>query len=212
MKKPPGRSPKRSSNKAPQRRIIRVLTEGKLTEPEYLILLARQYRSSITLRHDRASNGSAPLTLVQEARRQQKASKNRRKADGPDFDEIWCVFDTDNHQNLDQAVNEARSTEIRTVVSNPCFELWLVLHAESQTAHIDHHKIQRRAVELGLIIGKSIGGADAKSILLGNTHLASDRARQLERTHKGNGSSSDANPSSGMWRLVKSIERPTSQD
>ena len=33
--------------------------------------------------------------------------KNRRprRAD-PDFDEIWCVFDTDQHPNLAQAINE----------------------------------------------------------------------------------------------------------
>ncbi|MFT7647504.1 MAG: hypothetical protein ACI8Y4_002253 [Candidatus Poriferisodalaceae bacterium] len=89
-------------------------------------------------------------------------SKRRRKADGPDFDEIWCVFDTDEHPNLEQAVAEAADSNIRTARSNPCFELWLVLHVADQTAHVHRHAIQRRAAALGLTDGKSVCSAEAE--------------------------------------------------
>ena len=82
-------------------------------------------------------------------------SQPRKHADR-DFDEIWCVFDTDQHPNLAQAINEAGQSEIEVAVSNPCFELWLVLHSQEQTAFIDRHDAQRLANALGLSNDKNI--------------------------------------------------------
>lgn len=206
MKKPSGGTPKRTAHKRTPLRIIRVLTEGAVTEPHYLTLLARKYRHEVTVRHAKESSGSVPLTLVQRAQEELRTSRQRRKADGPDFDEIWCVFDTDVHPNLDRAIQAAAGSGIETAVSNPCFELWLVLHAEDRTAHIHRHDIQRRAESLGLTDGKSICEADAEELLLTNTAAAIDRARQLDSRHEANGSPAGENPSSGVWRLVQSIE------
>ena len=80
-------------------------------------------------------------------------SQPRRRADR-DFDEIWCVFDTDAHENLPHAIEEARQSGIAVAVSNPCFELWLVLHVREQTAYIDRHDVQRLSNDLGLSDGK----------------------------------------------------------
>ncbi|MCP3936882.1 MAG: RloB domain-containing protein [Actinomycetia bacterium] len=207
MKKPSGRAPKRSPGRQPQRRVIRVLTEGEVTEPHYLTLLARKHRHTITIQHDKDSAGSAPLTLVQEARRQQKASKRRRKSDGPDFDEIWCAFDTDEHLNIAQAIAEARDAEVKVARSNPCSELWLVLHVEDHNANVHRHDIQRRATDLGLTDGKSICGTEAEETLMANTQSAVDRAQHIDDRHGNDGSPAGENPSSGMWRLVEAIEQ-----
>lgn len=175
MKKPSGSAPKRNQRKRPERRVIRVLTEGAVTEPHYLTLLARDHRHRVTIRHDSNSAGSAPLTLVRAAREQQRASNGRRKAEGPDFDQIWCVFDTDEHPNLKQTLAEAANSGVLTAVSNPCFELWLVLHVEDQNAHVHGHDIQRRAHDFGLVDGKSICDAAAEELLLTNCILADIR-------------------------------------
>ena len=147
----------------------------------------------------------APLTLVQAAGHEQRASKRRRKADGPDFDEIWCVFDTDEHPNLPQALAQAASSGILTAVSNPCFELWLVLHVQDQNAHIDRHGIQRQARALSLTDGKSIR-RDNEGLLLANVSSAVGRAKGLDEKHALDDSPLGSNPSSGMWRLVVAIQ------
>ena len=127
-------------------------------------------------------------------------SQPRKHADR-DFDEIWCVFDTDQHPNLAQAINEAGQSEIEVAVSNPCFELWLVLHSQEQTAFIDRHDAQRLANALGLSNDKNI--PDTAWVRLGpDFETAKERARALAERHVGNGSSRRENPSSDVWRLV----------
>ena len=196
----PSRRPSRYDGAARgTRRIIRVLAEGRATEPDYLEYWDRR-DSGVRLDIDKDSAGCAPMTLVERAR-EQKKSQSRRD---PDFDEIWCVFDVDAHPDLKSAMSEARDAGIRTAVSNPCFELWLVLHEEDRTAHVDRHTIQRRARELGLVEGKSIPEA-ALPRLLDGYEDAKGRAQALDAKHDGDGRDPGANPSSGVWRLIDSI-------
>ncbi|MCP3855454.1 MAG: RloB domain-containing protein [Actinomycetia bacterium] len=136
-----------------------------------------------------------------------RASKRRRKSDGPDFDEIWCAFDTDEHLNMAQAIAEARDAEVKVARSNPCSELWPVLHVEDHNANVHRHDIQRRATDLGLADGKSICGTEAEETLMANTQSAVDRAQHLDDRHGNDGSPAGENPSSGMWRLVEAIEQ-----
>ena len=198
MTKPSGRTPRRRhERKRPQRYILRVLSEGKVTEPSYLSAWARRNRQSVGIKLD--DTGMTPDALVHRAKQYLKDRRPRR-AD-PDFDEIWCVFDKDAHPNLAQAINEAGQSEIEVVVSNPCFELWLVLHAREQTAWIDRHAVQRLASTLGLADGKRIP-VTARQALVEGFETARQRARALDERHAGNGSPPRENPSTDVWRLV----------
>lgn len=138
--------------------------------------------------------GMVPLTLVQRARTDQRASTK-------DFDEIWCVFDVDAHPNLAQAVNEARQSGISVAVSNPCFELWLILHYEDRTAPIDRHDAQSRAEALGAVDGKHLVPRNVEDLLAGCDE-AKHRSQALRSRHIANGSAPDANPSSNVWELL----------
>lgn len=120
---PPGGPPRRSRRAEPERRVIRVLTEGKKTEPSYLARLGRAWREHVVIDLSAVASGSAPLTLVNLARAQAGESARRSNRDGPDFDEIWCVFDVDDHPGLEQAKTVAHDAGIRVAISNPCFEL-----------------------------------------------------------------------------------------
>lgn len=86
-------------------------------------------------------------------------------------------------------------------VSNPCFEVWLVLHHEDQRAHVERRRIQQRASQLGLVDGKSILDADLLRLAEGYEE-AKRRARELDAWHDGNDSPPRSNPSSDVWRLV----------
>ena len=153
MTPPSGRRPRRGHRPRKERRVIRVLTEGKVTEPSYLIAWARRHRHSISL--SLPESGMAPETLVDHARQHMRRRRRSRRGD-QDFDEIWCVFDIDLHPNVPTAIHNARQSGIEVAVSNPCIELWLVLHVEDQTAYINRRNVQRRANELQLTFGKGI--------------------------------------------------------
>ncbi len=132
MTRPSSRRPRRRVAQKKTRRVIRVLTEGEITEPQYLTAWARRNRSHVRL--EISDRGLTPKALVDRARghvRRNRPTKRRT----PDYDEIWCVFDTDEHPNLPQAVEEARLGGIEVAVSNPCFELWLVLRSRANRSH-----------------------------------------------------------------------------
>ena len=114
------------------------------------------------------------------------------------------MFDTDEHENLPHAIEDARQSAILVAVSNPCFELWLVLHAREQTAYIDRHDVQRLSNELGLSDGKGIA-ATARNTLVDVFQTAKERARHLDQRHAGNNSPARSNPSTDVWRLVDQL-------
>ncbi len=182
-----------------QRRIIKVFSEGKVTEPDYLSYWARRTRTSQVVW---GRTGVEPATLVDLAIADLKANRRAKKRyKSPEFDEVWCIFDVDERPNIQETINRARRYDINVAVSNPCFELWLVLHREDQPVQAHHRMIQRRACKLGLVEGKSI----PKPIM---AHLASqygaarDRARKLDRRHNDRGYPEHSNPSTNVWCLI----------
>lgn len=205
MKRPSSKSPRRLVARRDPRRVVRVLAEGKVTEPGNLAIIGREYRSSITISVDSAAAGSDPLRLVRLAKEQLAASRRRRKSDGPDFDEIWCVFDVDEHPNIPQARQEALDAGINLAISSPCFELWLILHVQDQTASIHRHDAQRLSKSLGLTSGKSIQSGKAEEILRTSVGDAIRRARALDQRHQDDGSPPCSNPSTGVWKLAVSL-------
>jgi len=60
----------------------------------------------------------------------------RRKNVTEDYDQFWACFDQDhwacaNHiHNLSEVLAHCRKTGYRVSISNPCFELWLIMHFE----------------------------------------------------------------------------------
>lgn len=198
--KRPDRASRPVPGKRDQRRVIRVLTEGKVSEPGYLAQWARR---SQNIHIDFSESGMAPLTLVERARSHQRSNR-KRGGKSDKFDEIWCIFDVDEHPNLSQAINEAREGGIEVALSNPCFELWLILHYQDQTAHIDRRHAQRLAGDLGAIDGKRIRPEAIEDILIKYVD-AKRRAIELGNRHRGNGAVPDSNPSSNLWELVDKL-------
>jgi hypothetical protein len=86
-----------------------------------------------------------PKTLVERASELKKIAERearRQKDDFLKYDEVWCVFDVDAHPNLADALQQARANSILLAVSNPCFELWLLLHFQDQRAHLERSQAQ----------------------------------------------------------------------
>lgn len=127
------------------------------------------------------------------------ASKGRGRA----HDQIWCVFDRDEHPNFAKTITLADSHGINLAISNPCLELWFILHFEDETAYLERQAAQHRAAEL-LGCSKVLNDA-ALSALAERYDQARERAVKLDEKHAGDGSPPGSNPSSGIWRLIDLI-------
>jgi hypothetical protein len=123
---------------------ILVCCEGKVTEPSYFNGLKQEGHNTL-LHVEVKPGGSVPKALIDYAvNSKHAAEKNARaqKDDNLKYDEVWCVFDVDAHPHLLDAKQKAEANGINTAISNPCFELWLLLHFQDQRAHIERHPVQ----------------------------------------------------------------------
>ena len=191
----------------PQKQIpqILVFVEGERTEDGYFKHWGRAQRGHVIVNvHE--FNGT-PLALVQRAVGAQKRElREERRQRGQPHDEIWCVFDVDAHPKMAEAIELAATHNINLAVSNPCFELWLVLHFQDQTAFTGRRAIQGLA-KSHLKCGKALS-AQALEALASRYEEALKRAKTLDAKHEGDGSPPRSNPSSEVWKLVERIRKP----
>ena len=179
-----------------------MFTEGERTEDGYLVHWRREFRDKVIVTIDSFHGG--PLQLVDHAVATKRSeAREERRGGGRPHDEVWCVFDRDEHPNIPQALDKAAGNGIGVILSNPCIELWFVLHFDDQTAHLERGEAQSRSREL-LSCDKNLS-PDALRKLAGRYADARIRAQKLAQKHRGDGSPPHANPSSNMWELIDRI-------
>jgi len=127
MAKPSGRKKtgfNRREKITPVRERILIVCEGKKTEPDYFSAMRADYgvRGMNVVIHNTGSR-SSPKTVVGDALRYYKA-------DGEDFDAVFCVFDRDRHgRSYSEALGRIGGLEkFFAINSVPCFEFWVLLH------------------------------------------------------------------------------------
>jgi hypothetical protein len=144
-----------------------------------------------------------PMTLVQMAAKRLK---------DPEVDECWCLFDVEwpqHHPHLPEAVDAAERAGVRVAISNPCFELWLMLHHQDHTGFLDTAAAERQSRRLDGRKGKSIDAA----VYIPLRKAAAERAAALAKRHAKNGTRfPEDNPSSGMFRFLAAVEAPPPDD
>ncbi len=114
------------------RKRILIVSEGKVTEPTYVRglrvvfaippqLLAIEFSP----KHGDPSHVVSQATLAKRTadnRADQTEDENER------FDEVWVMFDRDDHEHAFSAIRTAEQVGIHVAFSHPCIELWLLLH------------------------------------------------------------------------------------
>ena len=144
-----------------------------------------------------------PLTVVQEAVRLRSAAAaeaRRERDDNLLYDQVWGVFDVDEHPNLNQAMRLAQDNGIQLAISNPCFELWGLLHFQEQRAHVERRPLvallQRHLPDYDKVLNFA---------RLHSTYPdAVRRAEELEQASDRHGESG-RNPTTGVYRLTTTI-------
>ena len=112
----------------PKRRFV-LVCEGRKTEPCYFRALEKAFASTlVTL--EIVEGVGVPLTVATRAAEAQDLySDARRSRDSfAVADQVWAVFDVDEHPRFTEAVSLCEEHHVRVGRSNPCFELWLILH------------------------------------------------------------------------------------
>jgi RloB-like protein len=194
--------PQRRPSKSAVLLDLLAFVEGLRTEDAYLTYWRRKYRDRVLVEIDPFRGG--PLQLVEKAIEAKRIeARDARRGRGRPHDQIWCMFDRDEHPNFARAIDLANRHAINLAISNPCLELWFILHFEDHTAYIERQAAQRRAEEL---LGCSkVLTESALSALAERYDEARRRAVKLHETHEGDGSPPGTNPSSGVWRLIDVI-------
>lgn len=203
MPRGPARLRRRDPFREPRRRIL-VVCEGRKTEPGYFRDLVREEALQL-VRLEVDDRGAVPRTLVARAVELRKEAEREAKRTSDTqlrYDEVWCVFDVDEHPEIPDAKQQALAHGIRLAVSNPCFELWLLLHFRDQTSFIERNKLRRKC-------GDVMPGYDKEAryaALRPGYEQAVRRARSLDLRHERDGNVGE-NPSTGVYVLTESLRR-----
>lgn len=187
------------SSKVRKKRFL-LYCEGEATEPEYFVGFARYLRSSLIEVKVADERGKDPKRLVELAKAARDSARRAARRAGDDslkYDEVWCVFDGSEHARLGEAIDQGLANSIGLAVSNPSFELWILVHFQDQYSFIsveNAYDLVRRYIT---DYDKHVNFAK----LEGKGCDAVKRARRMEATARRNGRWFD-NPSTAVWQLV----------
>ena len=123
-------------------------------------------------------------------------------------DSIFAVFDTDfNKENqIREARNLARRNRIEVVLSNPCFEVWILQHFRFSTrGYNSNDDVITELTNRWPNYRKSI---DSFQYVSDRTQIAVENARKLIAFHNDINPRSDIegrNPSTDVYKIVEMI-------
>ena len=198
---------RRNSRKEPKQRFV-LFCEGKNTEPAYFSALKQTWTGALIAVETRRGVG-VPMTIAREAVKFAESkgltkTSRRKKNSFEENDEVWAVFDRDEHPNFDDAVSLCQANSVGVARSNPCFELWLILH-ERDYDRLDHRNaVQRELKNLRPEYDNHRGKIPDCDDLVTRVELAEERGeamikrREVERNPHGN-------PSTTVGILTRAI-------
>ena len=155
-----------AERRRPRRRRYLVVTNGEVTEPEYFHGLQTELDNVVLeVRHFRR-DPSALASVAGDLKRSESASAVSKGAD--DFAGVFAVTDVDDFppEQFRRARRVCKEAGVELIVSNPCFEVWLIDHfVTCADAYALTRDVERKAAELGLTGGER------------NKHVVYDRLR-----------------------------------
>ena len=112
---------------------ILIVCEGK-TEVIYFDSLKRYWNiKGVKIESIQSDLGSSPISVVKYAKEIQE-QEMYKYGEKQAYDNVFCVYDRDMHQCINEAqnfingYNTKSDVNITEVLSDPCFEYWLLIH------------------------------------------------------------------------------------
>jgi hypothetical protein len=164
------------------------------------------------VRFETKNSGANPRKLLELAH---EYVEQERKAIKAGEKEVWIVCDRDGHAHAAKAI-ELKSENIHVAFSNPCFELWLLLHYAycSRPFHSDSTVGSKDRDDLQNEIGQYLKGFDCeqKTVqaahhpeLAGRYETARGNAIRFARELTESGQSRLEKTNTNVYELVESI-------
>jgi hypothetical protein len=210
MANPSGRNrQRRRGRRAPFREPkpkLLIVCEGAKTERQYFEQFASFHRNSLVDVIVEGGKG-VPLTVVRTAKAwKEKASSDAKRKDDEflKYQSVWCVFDVDDHPKVPEARIMANDNGIELAISNPCFELWLLLHHRDCPGELHRGKARSMLKVHVPSYDKHVSFVDYRD---GYTR-AVQRARSLDQLAESV-SEPGRNPTTGVYVLTELIIPPS---
>ena len=142
------------------------------------------------------------FALQEKKQRKQDVRQGRALVE---YESVWCVMDVEQHgknPTLSDALQCARDRKFETVLSNPCFEFWLLLHFED--AAKPYTDCAAVIPDLQRVMGRPYQkGEDVFDLFSHHIGEAIRRARSLEQRQRYDDAEPVSNPSTQAHHLVE---------
>lgn len=198
---------RRAPVREPKRQFV-LFCEGRKDEPDYFRAIRRACQSTL-IDMEVVPGPGVPMTVAERAadRAQKHGLAPRRRKPKDSFeksDQVWAVFDRDVHPRFDDAVKLCERNGVRVARSNPCFELWLILHEGDYDGYRSRHDVQGDWKSLRLEYGRGSTGTPNYDSLVQRVEDAERRAETLLQRRDEEGKP-HGNPSTTAGRLTRAI-------
>ncbi len=192
---------------------ILIVCEDSKSSNYYLQDICRKHHILGKVKVTPSRLGSAPISVV-------NYTIELCSDKSANYDMAFCVIDRDSHQSFDLAIETAKSwqaprgknTELRTITSYPCFELWLLIHFKLTTTEYPKFDdilpdLKHTLREHGYLEDYKKGDKNTFSIFLEEekTRTAITHAQHLEKEAEKVNSK---NPSTEMHHLFAALNIP----
>lgn len=187
---------------------IWVYCEGKRTEPAYLTAFRNDHATHL-VRVETVPVADVPLTLVNRAVEKklelERAARRSKDSFAKAF-AVWGMFDVDHDRDraIPQACDKAKASGVHLAISNPCFELWGILHYCYQDGFIKSHDLCRRLATVMPGYDPTHRKEFNYHHMRGNYAVARSRAL-LGRKRREEEDDPGGNPSTGVIELLDLI-------
>lgn len=210
---------RQKANRKPYDNVL-IVCEGEKTEPYYFEEM-RVYLDldSANIAID-GSCGSSPKSVVKHA----ENLFNRERANSGNYDRVFCVFDRDQHDTFDDALDKINSInralkkedyakkEVFTAIrSIPAFEYWFLLHFTPSTK--PYSPLGAKSVGDQVIDDLRVYLPDYEKKQMGIYRYSIDNGlidhakAHSSRIFKNSKNTGDINPSTNVHDLVEYLEK-----
>ena len=206
-------SRRRKENTREKRVRFLIVCEGTKTEPHYFEALINTHSSAVR-EVMIEGEGRATVALVDRA---QEIKVELERKNAMTFDRVWVVFDKDDFEDFNEAIEKARRLGFHSAWTNEAFELWYYLHFEyldagiGRSAYIAKLEAAFRS-RMGDDKFKYDKGSPGIYMLLneyGSEEKAKRFAEKLRSLHKGTNYATHK-PCTMVDKLVDELEHPES--
>ena len=187
-----------------------IYTEGKNTEPDYFRALEETLNGAI-VELEVIGPAGVPLTLVGSAVEKLRSLRKTRR-DVQSFeknDQVWAVFDRDEHPGVADAIQRCVSTGVGMAFSDPCFEVWLILHKNTFDKCCDRHEVQKHLEKCCPEYDRNSRKTANCRELIKSLDQAEQRADQQKQRRAEEGDAMGA-PNTSVQNLTREIRKASS--